>query len=238
LKVDINNPAALDFLIGERWYEFLARCRAVLGVEGGASVLDRDGSVRERVEAYVADHPEATFEETRSDCFPGRDLEIHLACLSPRHLEACVTRTCQLLLEGSYSGVLRPWAHYIPIKSDYSNVDEVLDALEDDALAERIVNQAYEDVVASGKWSYRSFVQDIEETIIDRPPSRGRLGPAQWPAYMLLRLRAVLVWKVAHWEASKVVRLCRKVAQWGRARAVRIRSVAGLERWMTGRRGG
>ena len=111
LNVVINNPAALDFLIGERWYDFLSRCRAVLGVEGGASVLDRDGSIKRRVETYLAEHPAATFEQTREQCFRAEDHTINLACLSPRHFEACMTRTCQLLLEGSYNGIFEPWKH-------------------------------------------------------------------------------------------------------------------------------
>ncbi len=228
LRVDINNPAALDFLVGEEWYGFLSRCRAVLGVEGGASVLDGDGSVKQRVEAYLAEHPAASFEETREQCFPFRDHEIRLACLSPRHLEACVTRTCQLLVEGNYNGILKPLEHYIPIKSDYSNVEEVLDALQDDALVEGIVNRAYLDIVASGRWSYRAFVRDIEETIIDPAPSAAGLRPTAWFAYQLLRLRDLFIWRIAYWEASKFGAVWQRIVHF-------VGRTAAVVRWLWGR---
>ncbi len=35
-----------DVLLGDDWYRFLLRCRSTIGVEGGASLLDRDGSLR------------------------------------------------------------------------------------------------------------------------------------------------------------------------------------------------
>ena len=45
--------------------------------------------------------------------------------ISPRHFEASALRLCQILLEGKYSGVMRPMVHYIPLKKDFSNFDEV-----------------------------------------------------------------------------------------------------------------
>jgi hypothetical protein len=204
LRVDINNPAALDFLIGENWFDFLSRCRAVIGVEGGASVSDHDGSLKRRVEAYLSEHPGATFEETRAACFADRDNEVALSALSPRHFEACMTRTCQILLEGHYNGVFEPWKHYIPIKKDYSNVEEALDALADDELVDRMVERAYEDIVASGRWSYRRFVADIEARIIDpafRPATQARL--LEPVLVKLLQLRAAFLWWLAHFQTTE-----------------------------------
>ncbi len=204
LRVDINAVDAKDFLIGDRWFEFLLRCRAVLGVEGGASLCDWDGSVRARVEAHLRAHPDATFEETRAACFPDQDHAIDLACLSPRHFEACMTRTCQVLLEGRYNGIFEPWRHYIPVRKDYSNLDEVLDALADEALTARIAEQAYEDIIASGRWSYRAFIGDLERTIIEPAPPSPRAHGAltNAAARLLLRLREATVLRFAHVEAA------------------------------------
>ena len=55
------------------------------------------------------------------------DGRLQLFAISPRHLEACATRTCQVLVEGEYSGVLRPGEHYIPVRKDLSNLDDVLE---------------------------------------------------------------------------------------------------------------
>ncbi|MCK7498400.1 MAG: hypothetical protein MZW92_53035 [Comamonadaceae bacterium] len=94
LTVDINNPDSRDFLIGDDWFDFLGRCRAVLGVEGGASVFDPDRSLQKAaVDAYVRKRPGAGFEEVRDRCFPGRDGEIRLFAIS--RLDALDAALCE-----------------------------------------------------------------------------------------------------------------------------------------------
>ena len=107
LRVDITTRPE-DTLLGDDWYRWLARCRFTIGVEGGASVLDRDGSMLACTERVAAERPGGGFEELEAACFPGRDGELALTALSPRHLEACATRTAQILVEGDYNGVLEP----------------------------------------------------------------------------------------------------------------------------------
>jgi hypothetical protein len=177
----------------------------VLGVEGGASLFDRDGALQKAVAAYVCEHPGASFEEVRERCFPGRDGEINLFALSPRHFEAVLTGTCQLLVEGEYNGVLRPWEHYVPIRRDWANLDEVLDAVQDDATVTRIVERAYRDLVASGRWSYASFVRGVEASVVEHFPMRP-LGPMQRLLLRLLALRDGAQWRWAHFEASETGR--------------------------------
>lgn len=211
-RIDINPLNARDFLIGDRWFDFLLSCRAVLGVEGGASVLDWDGTIRERVDRYLRDHPDAGFEQTRAACFPGRDHAIGLACLSPRHFEAAMTRTCQVLLEGEYNGVFEPWRHYIPVRRDYGNLDEVFDALADHCRTAEIAERCFEEVVASGNWTYRRFIRALEETMIEPgiepgpatgDAGQGRVprGPVHQLCRILLALREVAVMSFARFEA-------------------------------------
>ena len=47
--------------------------------------------------------------------------------ISPRHFEAAAVRVCQILFEGRYSEAMEPMVHYIPLKKDFSNLDEVLE---------------------------------------------------------------------------------------------------------------
>lgn len=169
LKTDISLRDQ-DTLHGDAWLRFLADCVATVGVEGGASVLDRDGSIRLRTNEYVAQHPNASFVEVRDQCFPGQDGEINLMCISPRHLEACITETCQILVEGGFNGILIPGRHYLPLKSDYSNLDELLAKLRDRDAIRAMTKLAYKEVVASGKWSYPAFVRQIEQEVIEPAP--------------------------------------------------------------------
>jgi hypothetical protein len=243
LAVDITHPASGQYLKGEAWFDFLRSCRCVLGVEGGASINDHDGSLRMAVEDFVAAHPEAGFEEVREACFARRDGEVDLACISPRHLEAAATRTAQVLVEGDYSGVLKPWDHYIPLKPDYSNLDEALTLVMDDALVDAMVERAYADIVASGRWSYPAFVRETETSVIEPWPDQTRRTPgisvlARW----LLQLRSVLLWRLAHLEASVgfgrgvsgLAHLARRMEGFGPARSLirvmrnRVRRILGI----------
>jgi hypothetical protein len=221
MKVDINNPESQDFLIGIDWFDFLSRCQTVLGVEGGASVIDRDGAVRERVERFLELHPHATFSETRDACFSKEEGSAkNLRGLSPRHFEAAMTRTCQILLEGDYNGVLEPWKHYIPVKSDYSNVDEVLDIVSDQARTREIAERAYADLIESGRWSYESFVRETEETIVNSyaDADRPNAGFFAVPSYMALWLYERSCWHYAHVINSPIGRLVYR----GRLRSINL----------------
>jgi hypothetical protein len=157
-----------DTFFGSAWYEFLLRCKYLIGVEGGASILDRDGSIREKTEAYVRAHPAATFDEIEANCFPNMDGSLKLFAISPRHLEACATRTCQVLIEGQYNGILEAGRHYIELKRDFSNLPQVLDAMAQDHLRDDITETAYREIVESGRYSYRSFVELVITRALDR----------------------------------------------------------------------
>jgi len=164
LKTDISLKSE-DTLLGDSWFKFLLRCKATIGVEGGSSVLDRQGTIRLRVNAYMKIHPNASFASVKTKFFNRLEGKLGLLCISPRHLEACMTRTVQLLIEGEYNGILKPWVHYIPIKRDYSNLEEALLVLKDSKQLERISNNAYQDIVGSGKYTYKTFIEDIESSI-------------------------------------------------------------------------
>ena len=161
LKLDIaTGPTAT--IRGDDWYRFLGNCRYTLGVEGGASVHDPDGTLREATVRYLAEHPGAPFDEVEAHCFPDRDGQIDYVAISPRHLEACATRTAQVLIEGEYNGILKPGEHYIELKRDFSNLEQVLDQIENDGARERLTEAAYRDVVASERYTYERFVSEVE----------------------------------------------------------------------------
>jgi hypothetical protein len=161
LTVDISTKDG-DTFYGDDWSRFMARSKYTIGVEGGASILDRDGSLRVAVYDYELDHPDASFDEVEAACFPGRDGELKLFAVSPRHLEACVSRTCQVLVRGDYNGVLQADRHYIPLEPDFSNLDEVLETMKRDDRRAEIAQAAFDDVVRGGRWTYRGFVRDVE----------------------------------------------------------------------------
>ena len=126
-----------------------------------ALFLDRDGTLLDRSRAYQKAHPDASFEEVEAVCFPGMDGNLRLFAISPRHLEACATRTAQILVEGSYNGILVAGVHYVPLRADFSNLGQALRAVRDEGLRERIAERAYRDIVESGRYTYESFVGSV-----------------------------------------------------------------------------
>lgn len=160
LRIDVSNDEGKTFEKRE-WLQFLSECRVVLGCEGGASVHDPDGSIREKVDAYVALHTKASFEEVERECLSDADGSLDLKALSPRHFEACITKTCQALVEGSYEGILKKDVHFIEIRKDWSNLQDVINKIRDTEYCEKLADNAYRDIVQSKKYSYRSFVEQI-----------------------------------------------------------------------------
>jgi hypothetical protein len=160
LRADISTSLD-DTILGDAWFDFLLACKYTIGVEGGASILDRDGSIADCTRTYLDSHPEATFEEVERECFPGRDGDLNYFALSPRHLECCATRTCQILVEGEYNGVLLPWVHYIPVRRDLSNIAEIVEVIVRDEGRAEMTDRAFTDVVLSGKWSYAGLVRTV-----------------------------------------------------------------------------
>ena len=136
---------------------FLGNCKYILGVEGGTSIYDRNGVIKSRVDEFLKCNPTASFELTESKCFYGLDGKFKGFAISPRHLEACMIGTCQVLTEGEYSGILIPYKHYIPVAKDFSNLNEVIEILKSDHLRKSIVSNAYLDIVESGYYSFEQY---------------------------------------------------------------------------------
>jgi len=164
LKLDISVDAK-DVFYGNDWLRFLLRCRCVLGCLGGASLFDPHGQFRNQVEAYTEENPSATFEEVEQKIFPGKDYTLSLFALSPRHFECAQTKTCQILFEGDYHGVFLPGRHYIELKKDYSNLNEILEKITDTHYCEQIAENAYREIALSDKYTYKAFANQVIDHI-------------------------------------------------------------------------
>ena len=152
-------------IYGPAWPAFIGNCRAVLGTESGSNVFDFDGSIKPAIEAFLKEHPDADFESVHARFLEGRDDTIYMNQVSPRIFEAIAMRTGLVLFEGNYSGVVRPWEHFISLKKDFSNVDEVFSALADLPGLEAMIQRAYDDVIASGRYHFRTFIAMLDAHI-------------------------------------------------------------------------
>ena len=126
-----------------------------IGVESGAGILDATGRFANAPDTFVSDHPDASFEDVERACFAGLDGRLNLRTISPRHLEAAATRTPQILVEGTYNGSLEAGRHYIPLRTDFSNLPDIVNEVGRGDGHRELAEQAYADLVASATMGTR-----------------------------------------------------------------------------------
>ncbi len=180
LGADISTQPE-DTIFGDAWVEFLMSGRVVIGAESGSSVLDRRGEIRARIRELLAAQPTLDFDDVARELPEGWDSWRFFA-ISPRHLEAVVTKTAQVLVEGSYSGVLEPDRHYVPLRRDFSNLDDVLERLRDHRLLQETADRAYEEIYVGGAYRYRDFAAAIRDALARAPRAARPVRRAAFPA--------------------------------------------------------
>jgi hypothetical protein len=165
LKVDIDVDEE-SRIYGPAWFDFVASCRAVLGVEAGVSIFDTEDVVREECERLLAADPDMSMAEMSERLLDRWEDNIYYRTISPRHFEAAALRVCQILFEGRYSGILEPMVHYIPLAKDFSNFDEAIGNLRDSELRRTLTDNAYRDLIASGNYGYQGFVAGFDDELL------------------------------------------------------------------------
>jgi len=194
LKCDIA-MSEVSRIYGDDWIKFLSNCKATLGTESGASFIDYTGQVFQDIEAYEATHPDASFEEIRDKFLEGRDGDIVINAISPRVFEAAALRTLMIMYPGTYSGVVEPGHHYVELKSDHSNMDEVVAILRDPVRAKKIIDNAYNEIACSPRWTHKRFVEECDQ-LLDEELNKtgfrtGRLKDAKSIAVILQDLKKI-----------------------------------------------
>jgi hypothetical protein len=163
LTADVSTRSE-DAILGPRWLDFLASGRAVVGVESGSSALDRRGELRGMVRTILKEQPGASFQDVARSLPPGWD-DHRFFALSPRHLEAAAAGTAQVLVEGTYSGVLEAGRHYLPIRTDLSDLDSALEETGDPRLLQRLADTARKEIGLSGRYSYRRLTAEVDDAL-------------------------------------------------------------------------
>lgn len=164
IKEDIAWDAT-SRIYGDLWPKFMAQAKAILGTESGANVFDFTGKLRNEISGYIDKNPNISYKVVFDKFLQQHEGLIQMNQISPKIFEAICLKTVLILFEGEYSGVLKPNMHYIPLKKDFSNVDDVLAQISDDDYLTCIAENAFRDIVKSGKYSYQAFVKLFDKTI-------------------------------------------------------------------------
>jgi hypothetical protein len=167
-KVDVSTRVE-DSFIGTAWFDFLASCKFTVGMKGGASLHDPRGLIHTKVQSYLARHPGASFDEIERKCFKGKDMKHEFTAISPRLFESAMAGTCQILQREDYLGVLEPWRDYIPLESDFSNMDEVIRVMNDLDQCDQIVSDAKRSLLDSKMFDYSVLVDTACNGLLSAP---------------------------------------------------------------------
>jgi hypothetical protein len=125
-SIDIS-VSEKDRLTREEWAIFLARCRATVATEAGASSL------------------------TWGD---GR-LSVSGKAISSRHFEAIGTKTVQIMFPGRFNDILRAGEHYLALDRSFGNLHDVCAALRDPVALARITDAAHEYALSGHTYAHR-----------------------------------------------------------------------------------
>ena len=164
LNLDVSsNPR--DRIYGKDWLDFMKSGKCVIGLEGGASIFDFDGSIEKKVRKFQSENPKATYEKIHREYLSRFEDKVYYRMITPRSFEAIAMKTVQVLYPGKYSGILEPWKHYLPINRDFSNLNEVISAIKNDDFLQKMANQAYSEIIESQNYSEEKLGRGIDSII-------------------------------------------------------------------------
>ncbi len=164
LTLDVSSSPE-NRIYGENWLNFMKSGKCVIGLEGGASIFDFDGSIEKKVSQYLSVNPKAEYEIINEKFLSTHEDKIYYRMATPRSFEAIATRTVQIMYPGEYSGILVPWQHYVPMKRDFSNLNEVVEVLNNDEFLQNIADRAYTEIIESKKFSEQRLGIGIDSCI-------------------------------------------------------------------------
>ena len=154
-----------DRFHGDNWLKFLGNTRFIDIIKGGSSINDMYGDIRGCVNKFLQNNPDANFEDVEAACFPGVDGKYYFKAFGPRFLQAAILGTVRLMPPDTYPGELEPYVHYLPLKEDLSNVDEILDIMKDTERCSEISKNAYNRTIETDYFWYNKLVERIFDDI-------------------------------------------------------------------------
>lgn len=176
-------------IYGAAWSAFLGSCRVTLGTESGSNIFDDNGSIRVAFERYARAYPHADYPTARAAVFGVREEETLMNQISPRIFEAIAAGTALVLYEGSYSGVVRADRHFIALRKDGRNITDVLHQIGDTCALSDMAARAWDDVIASGKFSARRFMVAYDAALERLGVTASTLAPSPKVPITLAPLR-------------------------------------------------
>jgi hypothetical protein len=164
LSIDVSVDGSKRF-DAKGYAAFLNSCRGQIGTESGGDYFELTDATRHRVNAYIKENPGAGWLDIKREFFDTYGPSIPMRIISGRHIEAAACKTVQVLFEGRYNGYFQADEHYIPLKRDFSNIEEVVRKFRDDAYCEILVDKAYE--IVMNELTYDQLIEKFSSELRD-----------------------------------------------------------------------
>jgi hypothetical protein len=167
-KLNVNadvGASSSERIYGDAWYRAIGSSKTMLGTESGSNVFDFDGTLKNLIDEDIAKGHD--YNRIFKERLEKLESEVKMNQISPKVFEAILLKTVLILYEGEYSGILIPGRHYISLKKDFSNINEVVEAINDNNRLQEIADKAYSEIVQNPKYSYEYFIQNVFDREID-----------------------------------------------------------------------
>jgi hypothetical protein len=139
LKTDISNEPG-KLIYGEKWLKFIGNSRSILGAASGSSIKLRNHNVFKKLLKYQKKYPFHDLQSVKNAVFKYNDINKNYTMISPRNIEAAMLGVMQILTPSSYSNLLKPYVHYLPLKKNCSNIKEIYKYLSNKNKCLKIIN--------------------------------------------------------------------------------------------------
>jgi hypothetical protein len=158
-------------IYGEDWFKFLGNSRTMLGSESGSNAFDFDEVIEKRCKEFAETHGRQPRYQDLADFIEPFEKPFDVGQISPRVFECAMMRTPMILFRGRYSDAIEAGVHYIPLEKDFSNAGEILSRLHDLDYLQGFADRAYDHLVASGNYGYRTLADLISGAIEEQYPA-------------------------------------------------------------------
>ena len=150
-KIKKEKNFIIDFSTEEKdrfthsdWCNFLSNSRATVSCESGNSFLQWSDTLRNKINELTTQDTKIKFSYIFENILKKSNSYFDGSLVSSRHFEAIANGSCNLLVEGNYQGLIEADKHYIELKSDLSNYNQVLERLNDFKVTEKIAAKAFD----------------------------------------------------------------------------------------------
>lgn len=182
LKIDIDWKSEKK-IFKSKWIKFLSSGKATLITESGSSLVIDDVKSKHLTEttqemSKVDSIDDFLYQEKRKEYsqYLQDDEQIIMSGISPKVFEAIQMKTALIAYEGNYSNIIKPNIHYIPLKKNWSNIENVIKKLKNNDYLQNMVDKTYEDIILSDKYDYKKFLEFIDRKITKYAKNRNLLS--------------------------------------------------------------